>query len=79
MSVRPRLVPRTPLMTCLQEVMDQFAEAAELCAAASDPQQLWSLADSTARAPYQGCVWPACLWLLSVRDHFMFEMRTESQ
>lgn len=24
-----------------QEVFDKFAEAAELCAAAADPQQLW--------------------------------------
>ena len=35
-----------------QEVFDKFAEAAELCAAAADPQQLWSLAKFTEKSPW---------------------------
>lgn len=33
-----------------QEVFDKFAEAAELCAAAADPQQLWPLAQFTGKS-----------------------------
>jgi len=35
-----------------QEVFDKFAEAAELCAAAADPQQLWPLAQFMGTSPW---------------------------
>ena len=34
----------------IQEVFDKFAEAAELCAAAADPQQLWSRTQNLRRS-----------------------------